>query len=187
MSDDQQTPPAPDGAGGPAAPPQLARELTPEQVEQIIAQDTRQKLYFLCELFAPHVLRLQNGPEELERLAVLLGREQCEIRDKVLPTIVDAAAIKEHAFFGVKLTHHANPNGAPLLISGPKRLHATQPAHLIFGALATIMLMLQPEYRGLLRIYGVRYEFIQAKAPDDKPKIQLVSSMPKGGFPRGRR
>lgn len=181
MNDDQQTPPSPPTGedGGPAASAPQEQQLTPEQVLKLVTEDITQKLYVLCGLYAPHVLRAENGPAELDKLAAHLAEEQIKIRDTVLPSLVGGELIRQHPHFGVKLMHHLNPNNAPLLVSGPKRLIMNQPAHLTFGTLASIMLLMQPEYRGLLRIFGVRYEFIQTKAPEDKPRITLASSMPK--------
>ncbi len=188
MSGDQQTPPSPPTGedGGPAAEAPQEVELTAEQLHQLVAADTFAKLVALCGLFAPHVMRAENGREELEKLAINLATEQLKIRDEVIPLFFAPESLRDHPFFGTKLYHHNNPNNAPALIQGPKRLMANQPAHLTFQTLATIMFLMQPEYRGLLRIFGIRYEFIQAHPPADKPRIQLASSLPPGGRPNGR-
>jgi hypothetical protein len=188
VNDDQQTPPPPptgDG-GGPAAQPQL-EALTPAQVEEILTLDIRGKLHFLCTLFAPHVLQTTNGEEELDKLAVFLAQEQIKIRDEVMPLLFGQDAVQSHPFFGVKLSHQANPGNSPLMVQGPKGFHPKNPSHVTFGTLGAVMLLLQPEYRGLLRILGVRYEFTQSNAPAERPKIQLASSMPKMPPNGGRR
>jgi hypothetical protein len=130
----------------------------------------------VCQLFARPALR---DPASLEKLADVLATQQMEIRERVLPTIIDPQQIATNPRVGIKLHSHVRPE--PFVLHGPKRLGVDVAPDELMATVAALVLMLVPEWRGLLMLYGVRVEFFQG-TPPGQPRIQLVKDMP--GRPR---
>ncbi len=139
------------------------QELTEEEAAlQHMAQDIALQLQGLLGHFAP------TFPEkDFPRLLQLMVREQVQIGNEILPSISDADAIEQAPRIGVRVYQKAGPGKEPdpttaIMLIVNKHI-GDDPKGALETA-CTLALLLQPGVRGLLRVCGFHYDFVQVKS-----------------------
>jgi hypothetical protein len=135
-----------------------------------MAQDVGGVLVTLLDAF-----KISDTPERLAQLLDLLVREQLLIRDQLLPSMTDPARFQKQGRIGLKIWPRGQRDAATLLLVHKRWEVARVDAQQTFNTAGYLAFLLSPAVRGIVRLVGYDYEFIEPKvAEDDKPKIVLV-------------
>ena len=105
-------------------------------------------------------------------------REQLLIRDQLLPSMTDPVRAMKQGRIGLRLWPRGQREtaGASTLLLVHKRWDvARDDAQQVFNTAGYLAFLLSPAVRGIVRLVGYDYEFIEPKvAEEEKPKIILV-------------
>lgn len=137
----------------------------------MMAQDIGGVLMALLDAF-----KINDTPERLAQLLELLVREQLLIRDQLLPSMTDPLRVARQASIGLRLWPRGKRETASTMLLVHKDWKvAAADGQQVFNTAGYVAFLLSPAVRGLVRLVGYDYEFIEPKlAEEEKPKIVLV-------------
>lgn len=145
------------------APPPGMESPTSEQIEEALRQEIYLGLATLVGVLAPHF-----DSAEIPNLVEALVQEQLVVHNQILPAFFDPEIRRVRRELWVVIT---GPGGAE---GHFKALKSVQEADGDPGlAVATAMVLtflLNAGVRGILRIWGYDYKFVEPK-PQDPPRI----------------
>lgn len=143
---------------------------TPEQAqeqEQAMLDDFAQDIIMQGTALGA-ALGLRFQPEQLAEAAKIMAQEQLEIMRTIVPTLQDVT----HPFLSITVSRGSQSRiivpGAPpstpqsATLVGPKLLDSTANAGEVLASLAIFALLFRPEFRLILRSFGISYGFSQA-------------------------
>ncbi len=150
------------------APKAEQPELTPEQQEQQVLAAFMQNIINDSTALGA-MLGIAFQPEQLQAHAELLAREQLDILRGVVPTIQDLShpiitiAIQRGEESRIVIAGQ-DPRATlqTARLAGPKLLDAGTTAGDVLASLSVYAMLFRPEFRMLLRAFGIQYGFAQA-------------------------
>ncbi len=153
---------APPAQGAPAADgvtPQM-QQLTDEELHMLMARDIGAVLFGLMEAFG-----IEETEAQLEKLLQLLVREQLLVRDQLMPSITSAPGQ-----VGIKLWPRGEKEQSVIVWVDKHWGDARQSAQRAFNAAGYFSFLFSPAVRGILRLVGYDYMFIEPK-PKSGPEL----------------
>lgn len=161
--------------GNGVSPPAAPAQPDPAVVEALV-KDISAQLSQLVQLLA-----LQVKPEDLAQIVVLLVNEQFTVTRQILPSFTDPSRVEKFPQLGMRLQmEHSGILGLkaskkiPVQIGlAPVPIRPDRPANPAFRAerlsdasmqAIIFSMLLNPVMRGLLRVYGIGYDFVEHKA-----------------------
>lgn len=134
-----------------------------------MARDIGGMLAALMEAF-----KITDTPERLRALLELLVREQLTIRDQILPSMTDLARVKAQDKIGVKLWPRGREHEAVYVLVDKRWEAASVDVQRTFNLAGYLAFLLSPPVRGLVRLCGYDYMFIEPKPKDAEPEKKIV-------------
>jgi len=140
---------------------------SPQEIEQQLAERILQELGPVAASFAQHIPQ-----DKLGEIALALAQEQLIIGNQIIPAMIDPNILSKQPSLFIEIVNVRTGVGGNFQALKRLEFAGDDPGKALPMALL-LSFLCTPTARGLLRMYGYTYRFIDPK-PKDEPRIKLV-------------